>query len=122
MTEAFQIQYVDPAAGSTRAVGRDLTGLHALLPIDEVSMIAVPDAIQRAWGPEPSTTPPLTAPTLVTVVASHETFQLEWLPPPPPTQIDGERLTYVLQASPRSAARDHRGQLAGGRIDARSSG
>jgi hypothetical protein len=46
--------------------GKSLTGIHALLPIEEISMVALPDAVHRGWQltavqslpPEPSPTEP----------------------------------------------------------------
>ncbi len=40
LTEAYDRFYLQ---------GQPLTGLHALLPVDEVSLIALPDAAQRGW-------------------------------------------------------------------------
>lgn len=43
--------------------GQALTGLHALLPVDEVSLIALPDAAQRGWRlSEQQTVTPLSPP------------------------------------------------------------
>jgi hypothetical protein len=42
LTEAFYIEYQSPTP-------RDLTGIHAALAVDEVTIIAVPDAVQRGW-------------------------------------------------------------------------
>lgn len=48
-SEATQIQFVLPPDDGRGCAGRRLTGMHALLPIEEVAMIAVPDAVQRGW-------------------------------------------------------------------------
>jgi hypothetical protein len=97
MSEAFQIQYVDEygAAGGDR--GRPLTGIHALLPVEEVSILAVPDALQRRWYRKPSAIVPLDAPTLIEVSAGQEKVRVEWTPleTSPP---EGD-LTYTVQAS-----------------------
>jgi len=37
---------------------RRLRGVHALLPCDEVTIVAVPDAIHRGWFPAPAPEPP----------------------------------------------------------------
>ena len=45
--------------------GEDLTGIHSLLPIEEVSLVAVPDAVHRGWSRElPPQVIPLGAPVL----------------------------------------------------------
>lgn len=90
---AFHLQYVGPPSGLDRRAGRRLTGLHALLPIEEVSMIAVPDAVQRPWTYEPSKTLPLGAPTLIDVSPADCRVRVRWTPLPDPD------LTYTLQAS-----------------------
>src|SRR5207248_3521483 len=112
LTEAFQIQYVDQP-------GRDLTGMHALMPIDEVSMIAIPDAIQRAWHPEPSKTPPLAAPTLVDVSAAASTTHLLWTSVAPDASLGPEQIGYDVQAShePRFSVVAHRWHTSGTTID-----
>jgi hypothetical protein len=46
-------------------LGRRLRGLHSLLPLREVSLVAVPDAGHRGWSREaPASDPPLSAPRL----------------------------------------------------------
>src|SRR5690606_3564132 len=66
----FTGQYALMAAASDLLYlqGRQLCGLHALLPIDEISMMALPDVAQRGWlrvqreteapEPEPEPEPP----------------------------------------------------------------
>lgn len=45
--------------------GQRFRGLHALLPITEISLVAVPDAVHRGWDHlAPSAAPPLGAPEL----------------------------------------------------------
>ncbi len=46
MTEAFHKQYQLTGADSN---GVPLVKIHAILPVDEVSLLAVPDAIHRGW-------------------------------------------------------------------------
>jgi hypothetical protein len=46
-------------------LGLPLTGLHSLLPIEEVTLIAIPDAVHRGWEvTETTAAEPLAAPTL----------------------------------------------------------
>jgi hypothetical protein len=97
MTEAFQVQYVNPSGDPWQTLGRPLTGLHALLPVPEVCMVAVPDALQRRWYQEPSEIVPLDAPVLAAVSAADCTVRVEW------TAVDTsppeEGITYTVQAS-----------------------
>jgi hypothetical protein len=97
MTEAFQIQYVDAYGDPWQALGRPLTGLHAFLPVQEVSMIAVPDALQRRWYEEVSEIVPLEAPTLIEVSVADCDVHVEWaaVDTSPPEQ----GVTYTVQAS-----------------------
>ena len=92
MANAFSVQYLDAPSGLDRRAGRALTGLHALLPIDEVSMIAVPDALQRPWEYAPFAIPPMGAPTLVDVVPVDCDVTVRWTP------VAGA-VGYTLQAS-----------------------
>jgi hypothetical protein len=93
MADAFHIQYVGSPSGLDKRVGRRLTGIHALIPVDEVSMIAVPDAVQRPWMFDPSVIAPLGAPTLVEVSPADCQVTVRWTPLPDAT------LSYTLQAS-----------------------
>ncbi len=53
--------------------GEPLRGLHALLPVEEVSMAAVPDAVHRGWSREvPELEEPLRAPVLDPVRPADE--------------------------------------------------
>jgi hypothetical protein len=99
MAEAFQIQYINEylGPGASRLVGRDLTGLHALLPIEEISFMAVPDILQRPWYQEPSAIVPLDPPTLLEVSAGAKTVHLEWTPVQVSPHEQG--ITYTVQAS-----------------------
>ena len=62
-----------------------LKGIHGLTFVDEVALIAVPDAIQLGWAPQPPlsvSTPPVVAPA-----TSSATFS-ECAPPPSLVSID----------------------------------
>jgi hypothetical protein len=76
---------------------RQLNGMHALLGVDEVALVAVPDAGQRGWTPVP--TPPTDpAPPLPVVppldwsdfrcCADEPPLPLPVDPPPSPTEAD----------------------------------
>jgi hypothetical protein len=54
LNEAYYIQYQSPAP-------RKLTGIHAALRIEEATIVAAPDAIQRGWYRFASDPPPLPA-------------------------------------------------------------
>lgn len=97
MTEAFQVQYVDPYGDPWQALGRPLTGLHAFLPVQEVSMIAVPDALQRRWYQESSEIVPLEAPVLIEVSVAGCEVHVEWAAVD--TSPPEEGVTYTVQAS-----------------------
>ena len=100
LAEAFQVQYVNHYKNSGRRLGRPLTGLHALVPIDEVSMVAVPDAVQRPWLLEPSTVEPLGAPTLVPISRRPGKTHLAWdAPSLPSASPPSDTVTYAVQAS-----------------------
>jgi hypothetical protein len=64
LSQAGYVRYQSPRP-------RALTGLHALLHIDEITLLAVPDAVQLAWVREPAaalpdnSTPPLSPPDAV---------------------------------------------------------
>jgi hypothetical protein len=104
MSEAFQIQYVNEYGDPWQTLGRGLMGLHALLPVEEISMIAVPDAVQRPWFRESSTITLQEAPTLIEVSAQDCAFHLEWTPGS--TSPPEEGIAYTVQASldPRFSA------------------
>jgi len=99
MAEAFQVQYINeyPGPGTSRRVGRDLTGLHALFPIEEISFMAVPDVLQRPWYQEPSAIVPLDPPTLLEVSAGPTAVHVEWTPAEMSPPEEG--VTYTVQAS-----------------------
>jgi len=63
-------------------LGEDLPGLYSLLPLEEVSLVAVPDAVHSGWEREaPETTPPLPAPVLAAAPESDEGVELTWTGP-----------------------------------------
>lgn len=77
------------------SVGRSLRGIHCLLGIDEISMIAVPDMLHRHWDTlPPGFEPPLTAPVLNPIEAAdnHGMRRLNW------TEVNNAR-RYILQKS-----------------------
>ena len=92
MANAFYVQYIGAPSGLDRRAGRALTGLHALTPIDEVSMIAVPDALQRPWEYAPSVISPLGAPTLTEATPVDCDVTVRWTP------VAGAA-SYTLQVS-----------------------
>jgi Phage tail sheath protein subtilisin-like domain len=58
LSEAYYLQYQSPTP-------RKLTGIHAALAIEEATIIAAPDAVQRDWfkiGDEPLASPPESSP------------------------------------------------------------
>jgi hypothetical protein len=58
LTEAFYLRYQSPTP-------RRLTGIHAALEIEEATIIAAPDALQRDWfhsGDDPLASPPPSSP------------------------------------------------------------
>lgn len=69
------------------------TGLHSLFPVDEVTVVAVPDASQRGWQ-KVGIDPPeiLGAPVLVADATSDEELWLSW------SQVQGAT-SYELQES-----------------------
>jgi hypothetical protein len=76
-----------------------LRGLHALLPIEEVSLLALPDAAQRGWslveGQMPPTPSVPTAPDPPPPCPGHDLFVdcVEPTPPIAPTAPPARRLT-----------------------------
>ncbi len=69
---------------------RPLSGLHSLFPVDEVTLLAVPDAVQRGWDPAEVVLPGvLDAPTLTPIPPpdARGVYTLTWSPvfaPEPP--------------------------------------
>jgi len=68
LTEAFHKQYQLRRANETGPLGEPLQKMHAFIPIQEVGLLAVPDAIHRGWAPaEPQTQDSLPAPQLISI-------------------------------------------------------
>lgn len=61
-------------------VGEPLTKMHAVLPIDEVSLLALPDATQPGWQQEAQAQTVLGAPILVQSAAAASQLTLGWTP------------------------------------------
>jgi hypothetical protein len=80
---------------------RRLTGIHAVLGIDEATLIAVPDAVQRGWTSAATVPPPVLAPPVVSAArADGDTWQLSW------TAIlasGGGDTTYAVEADASAA-------------------
>ncbi len=77
------------------SVGRSLKGIHSLLAIEEVSMIAVPDMLHRHWDRNsPDFKAILQAPHLnkISVADAHGVRQLSWT-----ASLDARR--YIVQQS-----------------------
>jgi len=79
MTEAFHKQYQLTGADSN---GVPLVKMHAILPVDEVSLLAVPDAIHRGWVSTLQTQATLAAPILTSISDPDSSGQvtLTWDP------------------------------------------
>jgi hypothetical protein len=94
LEEAFHKQY-QLQRGDASAPGEPLLKVHALLPLQEISLIAVPDAIHPGWRPGP---PPenelLVAPTLQSISGRDASGQATafW------SAVDGAT-AYALQQS-----------------------
>lgn len=76
--------------------GEPLRGIHSLLPLEEVSLIAVPDAAQRHWDRRPRLgDPPLPAPELEAIGARDARGRrtLDW------STVDGIKEYLVEQAT-----------------------
>jgi hypothetical protein len=61
--------------------GRDLIGLHGLLPVGEVSLLSVPDAHHGGWTREPAPAePPFPAPELLPIpdADEHGGYRIAW--------------------------------------------
>ena len=93
LAEAFHKQYQlqrDPTAPSP---GEPLQGIHAILPIDEVSILSVPDAPDRGWNPTKSNVEILGAPDPLSVHSTGETTVVaSWGAPP-------GAISYLLEQS-----------------------
>jgi hypothetical protein len=76
---------------------RRLTGLHALYGVDEATLIATPDAVQRGWSRE-TTTPPsaLATPQLSATADAAGQWHLSW------SDVDPDAIYVLEQASKAS--------------------
>ena len=95
LTEAFHKQYQLRRAGDTGPLGEPLQKMHAVLPIQEVSLLAVPDAIHPGWSAvNLQTLAGLSAPRLISISAPDAEGQitLQW------SKVDGAS-SYTLQQS-----------------------
>ncbi|HYM79392.1 MAG TPA: hypothetical protein VE377_25670 [Candidatus Dormibacteraeota bacterium] len=100
MTEAFHKQYQLAGADSN---GVPLVKMHAILPVDEVSLLAVPDAIHRGWVSTLQTQATLAAPILTNISDPDSSGQvrLTW------DQVIGATSYTVQQSSdPQFATAD----------------
>lgn len=87
IAEANHLRYVSPR--------RRLRGLHSLLAIDEVSMIAIPDMVHREWDTKaPTIKSQLLAPVLDAPgpADEHDLYRLNWNP------LESAR-RYIVQQS-----------------------
>lgn len=89
LAESFDILHLTEYASEDDRRANRLRGLHAVLPLDEVSIVALPDAAQRGWrvveelAPAPPPEPPPPPPP-EPECAGHELFQPEPEPVPEP--------------------------------------
>lgn len=80
LEEAFHKRYQIHRPGQGSSAG-SLLGLHALLPIEEISLVAVPDAVHGGWEPADGDAPEtLAGPTLDAIGRRVEAsrFSLSW--------------------------------------------
>jgi hypothetical protein len=83
------------AKSSIAVPARPLLGIHALLPIDEVSLLAVPDAGHLGWREFAEPVDPAPAPPVLRPPEEHDCVVTLWWTPVPPD--DG----YVVERSGR---------------------
>jgi hypothetical protein len=101
LTEAHHKRYVRR---------QPLRGLHSLLPLEEVSLIVVPDAVQRGWKKDPVPLPtPLGSPELDPVPQPDElgVHTLSWSPVEGATAY---RLEEALDPAFTQLTRNHQGE------------
>jgi hypothetical protein len=93
LTDAFHKQYQLQRDPTAPTAGEPLEGIHAILPIDEVSLLCVPDASSRGWQSSSISQDILGAPDPLSVsIASIGDTVATW---PPVTTA----LSYVLEQS-----------------------
>jgi hypothetical protein len=84
LSHADDIRYIAP-------ITRSLQGIHAVLAVDEVTLVAVPDALQRPWKPGEG-------PALETPKAPEpkdEPIRPEWRPHPCPGEKQDEQASQA---------------------------
>lgn len=79
-----ELNTMDPRAMARRAKqrmveGESLTGLHALFPLEDVAVVAAPDAAQPAWAERSVDPPPSPVPPVLTVDDTRDV--LAWTTP-----------------------------------------
>ncbi len=93
LEDAFELRYQRPARRAGGRPGRRLLGLHALLDVEEISLLALPDAVDRAWARARQPAPRIAVPELWWVQSlPSDGPPLAWSAVPGAT-------TYELQAS-----------------------
>jgi hypothetical protein len=80
--EAFWHQY---QSGSAEPL--PLHGIHALLDVDEISMVAVPDAGSRRWTIQPRVELPFVPPYGLTLQLDDTGGELSWVQPGPAVRV-----------------------------------
>ena len=88
---AFYQQHVRPRLDSSRR-GRALLGLHALLPVEEISLIALPDAAQRGWH---AYRPPREKREVPALKLDARTARLHWTQPAATDRYELEQSTHA---------------------------
>jgi len=94
LTEAFHKQY-QLQRGDSQVPGEPLLKMHAIFPVEEVSLLALPDAMHPGWSPAPVTPGgSLTAPNLKCIAEPSPQAQItaSW------TAVAGAT-SYTLQQS-----------------------
>jgi hypothetical protein len=80
------------------SVPRSLTGIHAVIGVDEATLIAVPDAVQRGWTIATTVPPPVLPPPVLTAArADGDTWQLAW------NASGGDGASYAVEAAAAAA-------------------
>src|SRR5579859_7962436 len=95
LNEAFHKRYQLRRGGSQGPAGEPLLKLHAILPIEEVSLLALPDATHPGWQLAPlAAAGDLSAPTLLSISINSPADQItaSW------TQV-ADATSYTLQES-----------------------
>ena len=101
LSEAFHKQY-QLQRGDAQTAGEPLLKMHSLLPVDEISMLAVPDAMHPGWQPASAQMGQnLGAPTLQPLAAASPSGQITacWTSVPGATSYTLEQSTDPQFAS-----------------------